>query len=79
MSAASPDVILVCRFAVEPDRITVTATIAVAGQAVCRDSFGWRILTTLADEVEVLGSDGSEGASSTMGLRLRKLHRVVPE
>lgn len=79
MRAARPNAVLVCQFAVEPDRITVTATITVTGEAVSRDSFGWRILTTLTDEVEVLGPDGPHGERPTMGLRLRKLRRVVPE
>lgn len=73
---ARPDAMLVCRFAVEHDGITVTATVGVTGEAtISRDGFGWRILTTLADEVEVFGGGDSDG---TLGLRLRKLHRAVP-
>lgn len=80
LSATLPDAVLVCRFAVEHDRITVTVTVPTpGGTAVSRNGFGWRILTTLTDEVEVLGGDGSDGARSTMGLRLHKLRQAVPE
>lgn len=80
VGAACPDAVLVCRFTVKRDRLTVTATVPAArGATVCRDGFGWRVLTTLADEVEVLDNGGSNGAGSTLGLRLCKLRQVVSE
>lgn len=80
LGAARPDAVLVCRFAVEREGITVTATVpASCGATVSREGFGWRILTTLADEVEVLDSGEPDGAGPSLGLRLRKLRRVIPE
>ncbi len=80
VGAARPDAVLVCRFAVEHDGITMTATVPAAdGATVSRDGFGWRILTTLTDEVEVLEGGEPNGTGPTTGLRLRKLRRVIPE
>lgn len=74
VGAARPDAEMLCRFTTEQDRITMTASVPVTGRAaISREGFGWRILTTLADEVEVLG-DGE----ATLGLRLCKLRQVVP-
>jgi hypothetical protein len=39
--------------------------------SVAQDTFGWRVLMTLTDEVEVLGGDGC-----SVGIRLVKVRRV---
>jgi serine/threonine-protein kinase RsbW len=75
VAAAQPGAVLVCRFAVGEDGITVSATIPPAEAAtVPRDDFGWQVLRTLTDEVEVV-REGSDGAQPTLGLRLRKLRQ----
>lgn len=58
---------LVCRFAVAPDRITVTATLPVTWHddrpALRTDTFGWQVMVTLADEVELVDDgDGQRPA-----------------
>lgn len=73
--AARPGAVLVCRFFVDGDGITMTATVPVTGAVtVPRDEFGWQVLRTLADEVEVL-EGGADRTESTLGLRLRKLRK----
>lgn len=75
LSAAQPGAVLICRFTVGDDGITVSATIPpTAAATVPRDDFGWQVLRTLADEVEIL-REGSDGAQPTLGLRLRKLRQ----
>jgi len=64
-----------CLLRTEPDWITVTVWIpGLRAAAVPRDTFGWRVLVTLADKVEVLGTDGS-GARS-LGVRLLKARQA---
>jgi serine/threonine-protein kinase RsbW len=49
---ASPEVMLSCKFILADNRIEVTvSTTADSGCAVNTESFGWRVLETLADEV----------------------------
>jgi serine/threonine-protein kinase RsbW len=57
-----------CTFAVQGDRIAVAAEVRPApGSDLPTDSFGWRVLQTLADNVDVDRTDG------TMRIRLHKL------
>ena len=42
------------------------------------DTFGWRVLQTLADEVEVLHEPAAEGQRATVGIRLDKSAGDVP-
>lgn len=68
---APPQSRLRCVIEVEPQRIVVTATLLAPGRAprpISQDSFGWRVLTTLADEVEIFGGAGVPG----QGIRLVK-------
>ncbi|MEJ2870725.1 ATP-binding protein [Actinomycetospora sp. OC33-EN08] len=56
---ARPDTKLTCTFILDEERITVTATVSTAGhERLPTDSFGWRILTTLADDVRMLSATG---------------------
>jgi serine/threonine-protein kinase RsbW len=57
VGAAAPRDTLVCRFAVGTDHITVTATLPGCWpqeRLLPDDGIGWRILTTLADDVQLL-------------------------
>ncbi|MGH3796243.1 MAG: ATP-binding protein [Pseudonocardiaceae bacterium] len=75
VTLAQPGSLLCCMLRVDPDRITVTARITGQGSTVIsQDTFGWRVLSTLTDEVAVLAEDGS-GASS-LGIRLVKTRRA---
>lgn len=62
---APPGARLRCWLQVESDRITVTARIPAPGRSISQDSFGWRVLATLTDRVDVLDEDGS-----SLGIRL---------
>ncbi len=63
---------LTCTFVLENDHIGVTVSTRAdpAGAVVSTDSFGWRVLETLADEVKTTaGGDGTPGA---IGIQLVK-------
>ena len=65
VDAARPDAQLQCRFLVRAERIRVHAQVQAAkpDAGVSTDTFGWRVLQTLADEVEVLHEPGSRRAA----------------
>lgn len=75
---AGPESTLTCTFAVMPDRIEVEVTIPLpagapgGGAMVATDTFGWRVLQTLADEVLVVQLPGSDGSPDQVGIRLDK-------
>lgn len=71
IGAAAPHDTLVCRFAVAVDRITVTATLPATWnrerRTVPTDTFGWRVIRTLTDDVELVQDD------HTLCIQLTKL------
>ncbi len=75
VDVAAPRSALHCTFAVRTDGIEVRAQVEV-GQpdaGVSTDTFGWRVLQTLADEVTVLSSPAVDGGRPMVGIRLDKL------
>ncbi|MGH3929771.1 MAG: ATP-binding protein [Pseudonocardiaceae bacterium] len=69
---ARPGSRLHCTLQVDPDRITVTARIPEPEYPVISQStFGWRVLATLADEVEIIAERNSDTPS--LGIRLVKM------
>jgi serine/threonine-protein kinase RsbW len=74
VDVAAPRSELLCTFHVRADGIEVRARVHAAGPdaGVSTDTFGWRVLQTLADEVAVLGPSADDGAG-TVGIRLDKL------
>lgn len=75
VDVAAPNSVLHCTFHVRVDGIEVRAEVE-AGQAdatVSTDTFGWRVLQTLADEVDVLSAPATDGRRPTVGIRLDKL------
>lgn len=75
--AARPGSTLTCTFAVRDDRITVTAAVPVVGTArLDKEGFGWRVLTTLADDVEILVDEAALAQSPALGLRLETMRRA---
>jgi serine/threonine-protein kinase RsbW len=78
IGAASPEARLTCTFTVMPDRIEVDVTIPLpadspgSGATVVTDTFGWRVLQTLADKVLVVQLPGSDGGPDQVGIRLDK-------
>ena len=74
VDVAAPSSTLRCTFLVRQERIEVRAEVN-AGQpdaAVSTDTFGWRVLQTLADDVQALRTPGSDGSGPTVGIRLDK-------
>jgi serine/threonine-protein kinase RsbW len=78
VDVASPDSALHCSFTVRGSMIEVEARVDTTGpeSTVSTDTFGWRVLQTLADEVE-LRKDGGAGGR-TVGIRLHKRADPAP-
>jgi serine/threonine-protein kinase RsbW len=64
---------LLCTFLVRPDSIEVHAVVQTdADTKVSTDTFGWRVLQTLADDVAVDHGTGRDSTGNTVGIRLTK-------
>ncbi len=65
---------LSCTFLVLPDRIQVRAEVEArpGGATVSTDTFGWRVLQTLADEVSMRRAASADGPTDTVGIVLDK-------
>ena len=65
---------LVCVFRVQLERIEVDAEVRAGSHdaAISTDTFGWRVLQTLADEVAVHHVPGTNGSGPTVGIHLDK-------
>ena len=63
---------LSCKFVLNPDQIEVIVSTATPapGAQVRTDSFGWRVLQTLADEVST--AQGVDGSPEAIAIRLTK-------
>jgi serine/threonine-protein kinase RsbW len=74
VDVAAPTSWLRCTFLVRPERIEVHAQVQTkhADAVVSTDTFGWRVLQTLADEVTVHHDPGRDGVGPTVGIRLDK-------
>ncbi len=72
VALARPDTRLTCTFNVHEEHITVTASVLTAGaERLSTDSFGWRVLTTLADDVRMLSATpGQAGDPFRLAVRL---------
>lgn len=59
---AAPASMLVCRFLIGTGSIEVLATVPTTDQvSIPQNTFGWRVLATLADEVETIDLPGEVG------------------
>ncbi|RZT84343.1 serine/threonine-protein kinase RsbW [Pseudonocardia sediminis] len=64
---------LLCTFDVHGERIDVSAEVhTAAGATLPTDSFGWRVLQTLADQVSIETPETTDG-STALRIRLHKL------
>lgn len=74
VDVAAPTSPLQCTFVVYPERIRVHAEVRAAGpeSSVSTDTFGWRVLQTLADDVQVQHTPGVDGERAVLGIRLDK-------
>ncbi|WP_232664715.1 ATP-binding protein [Pseudonocardia sp. TRM90224] len=81
VDVAAPTSTLRCTFLVRPERIEVHAEVQAhrADAAVSTDTFGWRVLQTLADDVEAHSTPGSGGNGPIVGIRLDKHAGDLPK
>ena len=81
VDVAAPRSVLQCTFQVRPERIQVLAEVQAAqpDATVSTDTFGWRVLKTLADEVEVHHGTAGEDGRGTVGIRLDKRAGVLTQ
>lgn len=71
VAMATPGAVLTCVFSLDSAQLEVTSSVPVRpGATLQRDSFGWRVLTTLVDEVRVIGEPDAE--LPTLGISLCK-------
>jgi serine/threonine-protein kinase RsbW len=75
---AADDGVLSCRFVLADDRIEVAVTTqaAKAEATISTDSFGWRVLETLADEVSA--ARAADGDADSLTIRLSKHAGTAP-
>ncbi len=80
VDVAAPSAVLRCTFLVRPERIEVHAEVRAghADAVVSTDTFGWRVLQTLADDVAVHHAPGSDGDAPTVGITLDKRAGAPP-
>lgn len=74
VDVAAPTSLLTCRFQVHAEHIEVRAQV-YAGEpdaVVPTDTFGWRVLQTLADDVQALTAPSLDGNGPVVGIRLDK-------
>lgn len=73
VDVAAPSSMLQCTFLVRAEHIEVHVQVhAGADAVVATDTFGWRVLQTLADTVEASRGEGDDHAGPTVGIRLDK-------
>lgn len=71
VAIAAPGAVLTFVFSLDAAQLEVTSSVqALPGATLRRDSFGWRVLTTLVDEVRVIGEPGAD--LPTLGISLFK-------
>ncbi len=71
VAVAAPGASITCTFLVGDEGVEATVTVPVAPTATLRtDSFGWRVLTTLVDDVHLLND--SNGSQPVLGIALTK-------
>jgi serine/threonine-protein kinase RsbW len=75
VAVAAPEALLTCVFSLDAAQMEVTASVpACPGATLRQDSFGWRVLTTLVDEVRAGGEP--DGDPPVLGISLCKRRPV---
>lgn len=80
VDVAAPSTMLQCTFLVHTDRIEVHAQVRAGSvdAAVSTDTFGWRVLQTLADDVEARCQESTDHTGPTVGIWLDKRAGAPP-
>jgi len=61
VAVAAPEALLTCIFSLDARQMEVTASVpSCPGAALRQDTFGWRVLTTLVDEVRASGDPDAD-------------------
>jgi serine/threonine-protein kinase RsbW len=61
VAVAAPEALLTCIFSLDDRQMEVAASVpACSGATLRQDSFGWRVLTTLVDEVHASGDPDAD-------------------
>jgi serine/threonine-protein kinase RsbW len=80
VAIAAPDAVLSCTFCLDAEQMEVTSSVpAKPGASVRQDSFGWRVLSTLVDEVRVTGKPVSDPPVFSITLLKRRRDKTVAE
>lgn len=74
VDVAAPTSLLQCTFLVHEEHIEVYAQVraGAADAVVSTDTFGWRVLQTLADVVEAVRETGGDHVAPMVGIKLDK-------
>lgn len=80
VAIAAPETVLTCTFHLDSQQMEVIASVpAQPGETLRPDSFGWRVLTTLVDEVQVIGDPRAESPVVGIALCKRRPDKTVAE
>lgn len=75
LAVAAPGALLTCVFCIDNSQMATTVSVpARPGATLRQDSFGWRVLTTLVDEVRMI--DSEQDGVPVLGLELCKCRSV---
>lgn len=78
VAVAAADAVLRCVFCLDAAQMEVTSSVQVRpGASLRRDAFGWRVLTTLVDEVRVTGEPDSDPPVMNVTLIKRRRAETV--
>ncbi len=71
VTVAAPESEITCTFVVAEDGVQASVTVPAASDTKLRtDSFGWRVLSTLVDDVHLL--ENSDGGRRVVGIAMTK-------
>lgn len=76
---AAPNARLRCEFSVRSDLMRITAEVDAAVDALPTGSFGWQVLTCLADEVTAVGLPAAAGQYGRVCISLTKKAGTSPD
>jgi len=80
VAVAAADAMLRCTFCLDATQMEVTSSVPVkSGSSLRQDSFGWRVLTTLVDEVQVGGEPDTDPPLVSITLVKRRRDKTVAE
>jgi serine/threonine-protein kinase RsbW len=80
VAVATPDSVLTCTFCLDGAQMEVTSSVPTRpGAILLQDSFGWRVLTTLVDDVWVTAQPDSVTPVMSITLRKRRSDKTVTE